>query len=203
MNRRGVLIVAVLALTGVAASVAWQHYCAPRIAAAEAQQQERAWLAVLPPDSYDNQPLQRPIALPDAELLHSRLQAGYLATLHGRTSAVLLHSRFAGYAGAIDLLIAIDRDGRVIASRVLQQQETPGLGGRIAEQDNTWLQGFNGHGQANTAEGAWALKRDNGQFDQLAGASITSRAVIHAIQDALRYFDQHASDWLGEEKTNE
>ena len=86
----------------------------------------------------------------------------------------------------------------MIASRVLQQQETLGLGARIAEPGNTWLQGFNGHGQGNTPDSAWALKRDNGQFDQLAGASVTSRAVIHAIQDALRYFDQHAPQWLNE-----
>lgn len=196
MKHRGFLTVGVLALLTVAASVAWQHYWAPRISAAEAQQQARRWLDVLSPDSYDNQPLQRPLALPDPELAQSRLLAGYLATLQGRPSAVLLHSRFQGYAGPIDLLIAIDRDGRVIASRVLQQQETPGLGARIAEPGNNWLQGFSGHSQGNTPENAWALKRDNGQFDQLAGASVTSRAVIHAVQDALRYFDEHSPAWL-------
>lgn len=196
MKGRGLLIVGVLALLTVATSVAWQHYWAPRISAAEAQQQARLWLGVLGPDSYDNQPLQRPLALPDPELTHSRLQAGYLATLQGRPSAVLLHSRFQGYAGPINLLIAIDRDGRVIASRVLQQQETPGLGARISEPGNNWLLGFNGHGRGNTPESAWALKRDSGQFDQLAGASVTSRAVIHAMQDALRYFDEHSPAWL-------
>lgn len=198
MNVRGPLVVGLLTLISAGASIAWQHYCAPLIAAAEKDRQARAWLAVLPDASYDNQPLQQPIALPDPDLAHSRIQAGYLATLHGQPSAVLLLSRFPGYAGPVDLLIAIDRDGRVIASRVLQQQETPGLGARIAEPGNTWLQGFNGHGQGNTPDSAWALKRDNGQFDQLAGASITSRAVIHAIQDALRYFDQHAPQWLKE-----
>lgn len=199
MKGRGLLIVLVLALASVGATVAWQHYCAPRIIAAEQDRQARAWLGVLPDGSYDNQPLQRPITLPAAELAHSRLLAGYLATLRGQPSAVLLRSRFQGYAGPIELLIAIDRNGRVIASRVLQQQETPGLGARIAQAGNTWLQGFDGHGPDNTPESAWALKRDNGQFDQLAGASVTSRAVIHGIQDALRYFDQHAALWLKED----
>lgn len=203
MNGRSRLIVAVLAGLTLAISVAWQHYCAPRIDAAEQAQRNRAWLAVLPADRYDNQPLQRPLALPDPELAHSQLQAGYLATLHGRPSAVLLHSRFTGYAGPIDLLVAIDGDGRVIASRVLQQHETPGLGARLAEPGSTWLQGFAGHGRGNTPEGAWALKRDNGAFDQLAGASVTSRAVILAIQDALRYFDQQAPQWLQEGSADE
>ncbi len=199
MNGRNLLVVVILALASVGASVAWQRYCAPRIVAAEQDRQARAWLGVLPDGSYDNQPLQQPIGLPTPELANSRLQAGYLATLHGQPSAVLLLSRFQGYGGSIDLLIAIDREGRVIASRVLQHQETPGLGARIAETGNTWLQGFDGHDLGNTPQGAWALKRDNGQFDQLAGASVTSRAVIHAIQDALRYFDEHAAAWLKED----
>jgi len=203
MTRRSLSWALLLAVLAVGLSVAWQRYCAPRINAAEQQLQARTWLSVLPEDRYDNQPLQQPLALPDAELPHSRVQAGYLATLRGRPSAVVLHSRFQGYGGPIDLLIAIDRDGRVLASRVLQQQETPGLGARLAEPGNTWLQTFNGHSQGNTPEAAWALKRDHGQFDQLAGASVTSRAVILAIQDALRYFDGHARLWLAEGDTHE
>jgi len=43
----------------------------------------------------------------------------------------------------------------------------------------------------------WALKRDQGDFDQLAGATVTSRAVIEAQHDALRYVDQHRTQLLG------
>lgn len=196
MRSREWVLVGLVAVLALGISSAWQHYCAPRIAEAEQQQQARTWLSVLPTERYDNQPLQHPLALPDPDLSHSRLLAAYLATLHGQPSAVVLHSRFQGYAGPIDLLMAIDREGRLIASRVLQQQETPGLGARLAEPDGAWLHRFDGRSQGNTPEGAWALKRDNGQFDQLAGASITSRAVIQAIQDALRYFDGHAPLWL-------
>ncbi|MHA6193435.1 RnfABCDGE type electron transport complex subunit G [Pseudomonas wadenswilerensis] len=196
MKSREWLLVGLVAVLALGISSAWQRYCAPRIAEAEEQQQARTWLSVLPTERYDNQPLQQPLPLPDPELAHSRVQAAYLATLRGQPSAVVLHSRFQGYAGPIDLLLAIDREGRLIASRVLQQQETPGLGARLAEPGGAWLHGFDGRSQGNTPEGAWALKRDNGQFDQLAGASITSRAVIQAIQDALRYFDGHAQRWL-------
>lgn len=203
MKPREWMLVVLVAVLALGLSSAWQRYCAPRIAVAKEQQQARTWLSVLPAERYDNQPLQQPLALPDPDLAHSRVQAGYLATLHGRPSAVVLHSRFQGYAGPIDLLVAIDPEGRVIASRVLQQQETPGLGARLAEPGGAWLQGFNGRSQGNTPEGAWALKRDNGQFDQLAGASITSRAVILAIQDTLRYFDGHARLWLKEDAAHE
>jgi electron transport complex protein RnfG len=33
-------------------------------------------------------------------------------------------------------------------------------------------------------------------FDQIAGATLTSRAVISAVHDALRYFDEHRSSLL-------
>lgn len=192
------LIVLMVGVVTLAASVGWQQYSATHIIEAEQQLRTRTWLSVLPPDSYDNHPLQQPLPLPDPVQVHSSLMAAYLATLKGRPSAVVVHSRTQGYEGPIDLLIAIDPQGRVIASRVLQQQETPGLGGLVAEPEGRWLKGFNGRSSGNTPEPAWALKRDNGQFDQIAGASVTSRAVIHGIQDALRYFDQHASIWLPE-----
>lgn len=201
-GRNGVLLL-FLALLTVGICVVWQRYEAPRIDEAAQQLQARTWLSVLPQGSYDNQPLQHPLALPQPELAHSTLLAGYLATKAGKPGAVVLHSRFQGYSGPIQLLIAISVDGRVIASKVLQQQETPGLGARLAEPGTTWLRGFDGLGSGTTPEGDWALTRDNGRFDQLAGASVTSRAVIHGIQDALRYFDEHARLWLTEGGSDE
>ncbi|MOA30535.1 Electron transport complex protein RnfG [compost metagenome] len=52
-----------------------------------------------------------------------------------------------------------------------------------------WLSQFNNRDQGDH----WALKRDQGDFDQLAGATVTSRAVIAALQDALSYFDEQRS----------
>lgn len=198
MNGRSLLSLLMLAVLCIGISVAWQRCAAPQIEEAAQQLRARTWLSVLPEGSYDNQPLQHPLPLPQPALAHSTLLGGYLATSRGKPSAVVLHSRFQGYAGPIQMLIAVAPDGRLIASRVLQQQETPGLGAQVAEPGTHWLDAFVGRSQANTPQSAWALERDNGQFDQLAGASVTSRAVIHGVQDALRYFDEHAHLWLTE-----
>lgn len=189
---RPALGVALLACLSIGMAVGWHHLGASRISEAEQQLKARTWLSVLPSERYDNQPLQQPITLLAPVLAHSTLLGGYRATLHGQPSAVVLHSQVQGYAGPLHLLIAIDRNGRLMATRVVQQQETPGLGGQLVEPGNTWLQHFVGRSRSGTPDSAWALKRDNGQFDQLAGASVTSRAVIQAVQDALRYFDEHA-----------
>lgn len=190
-------ILALLAVLGAGLTYLAQHGSAPRIAAEQRLIDSRNLLDLLPPDSYDNQPLEQPLRLENTALGNSTLLAGYRATKAGRACAVLLRSQVLGYAGAIDLLIAIDPDGRLLGVKTLKQTETPGLGARIADWPNTWLAGFSGRSRTDPGDNGWALKKDLGQFDQIAGATITSRAVIHATHDALRYFDEHRHSLLG------
>lgn len=189
------LLVAVCVLA-VLASLAWQRLTQQPIADAERHAREQIWLAALPADTYDNQPLQAPLALPSPDLRHSRLLRGYRASLAGRPAAVLLHSESQGYAGPIELAIAISPEGRVLGVQVLHQQESPGLGDQLIDPARHWLQQFVGTRRADLAESGWALTRDHGHFDQMAGATVTSRAVIDATHDALRYFDEHRSTLL-------
>ncbi|PZW83734.1 electron transport complex protein RnfG [Pseudomonas sp. 2848] len=195
---RSAACLSLLALLAVVTTLAWQRFTAKPIAQAQRQWHEQQWLTVLPPGSYDNQPLQTALALADTSLRHSRLLAAYRATLAGAPTAILLHNRFQGYGGAIEMVIAINTQGRLVGMRVLEQQESPGLGDQLADPARQWLDQFIGRAQENTPEQAWAIKRDQGAFDQLAGATVTSWAVIAAIQDALRYFDDHRPALLGE-----
>lgn len=192
-----VVIVLLLAGLGLGATYLVQRSSAPRIAAEQRLIDSRNLLDLLPAGSYDNQPLEQPLRLDDAALPDSTLQAGYLATQAGQPSVVLLRSQTMGYAGAIDLLIAIGANGKLVGVKTLKQSETPGLGARIADWPNAWLQVFTGKSRNEPADTGWALKKDQGQFDQIAGATITSRAVINAVHDALRYFDEHSLQLIG------
>jgi electron transport complex protein RnfG len=192
-----VAILVVLAGLGIGATYLVQHSSAPRIAAEQRLIDTRNLLDLLPAESYDNQPLEQPLALENTGLANSKLLGGYLATKTGQTSAVLLRSQTLGYEGSIELLIAIGANGKVLGVKTLKQSETPGLGGRLADWPNTWLQVFSGKSRTEPADNGWALKKDQGQFDQMAGATITSRAVINAIHDALRYFDEHQQQLIG------
>jgi electron transport complex protein RnfG len=198
MNRAmSVGVLALLAAIGAAGTLLVQQATAPRIEQEQRAIQARNLLDILPLDSYDNQPLDQPLTLANVQLSHSTLLAGYRATRNGQPSAVLLHSRVSGYGGSIDLLIGIAADGKLVGSKALRHSETPGLGARIAERPNAWLQGFIGKSLGDPGDAGWALKKDNGQFDQIAGATITSRAVIEGIHDSLRYFDEHREQLLG------
>ncbi|MBC3421642.1 MULTISPECIES: RnfABCDGE type electron transport complex subunit G [unclassified Pseudomonas] len=189
---RDLLLLALVTTLAVAATLAWRQWTAAPIADAARELQEQQWLAVLPPQRYDNAPLQAPLPIASAQLQHSQLLGGYRATLAGTTSAIVLRSQIQGYAGPIMLSIAIDPNGRLIATRVLMQEESPGLGGQLGDPASHWLEQFDRQGAAAN----WALKRDKGDFDQLAGATVTSRAVMAALQDALRYFDAQRSSLL-------
>jgi electron transport complex protein RnfG len=188
-----------LAIVGIGTTYLVQRSNAPQIAAEQRLIDSHRLLDVLAINSYDNQPLEQPLALADIVLPHSTLTGGYRATQAGRPVAVLLRSQSQGYAGTIELLIAIDAQGKLLGVKSLKQNETPALGGHLGDWPNAWLGTFTGKSSDGPTDTSWALKKDQGQFDQIAGATITSRAAINAIHDALRYFDAHRTALLGSE----
>jgi Na+-translocating ferredoxin:NAD+ oxidoreductase subunit G len=191
----GALIIAVLACLGVGLTIALQHSAAPYINAEQAAAQAQAFLSVLPAGSYDNHPLQQPLTLPERTPETQAVTAGYLVSLKGQPNAILFRSQAQGYSGTIELLIAVAANGQLIGVKVLKQNETPGLGDKIVTVPG-WLAGFLGKSLNTPAESAWGLKKDNGQFDQIAGATITSRATVDAIHATLRFFDAHRAQLL-------
>jgi len=190
---RSSLLIVMVGSLALTATLAWRQWTRTAIADAEQQLQAQQFLAVLPAQSYDNLPLNSPLSLPADQPPHSRIIAAYRATRGTTPTAVLLVSQVQGYAAPIRLTIAISAQGRLIGTRVIEQQESPGLGARISDPQVNWLAQFAHH----RLDDRWALKRDQGDFDQLAGATVTSRAVIEAHQDALVYFDQHRTLLLG------
>jgi electron transport complex protein RnfG len=198
MNR-AVSVVTLVLLVGAGLGLTYvvQDASAPQIAREQRLLDSRKLLDVLAPDAYDNQPLEQPLPLAETGLSHSMLLAGYRATRLGQPVAVLLRTRTEGYAGVIELLVAIDANGRLLGVKTLRQNETPALGGLIGDWPNSWLATFAGKSRTAPDDAGWALKKDQGQFDQLAGATITSRATVNAIHDALRYFDEHRVSLLG------
>lgn len=98
-----------------------------------------------------------------------------------------------GYSGKIDMLVAINIDGKLVGVRVVKHKETPGLGDGIDIQRNDWITSFDGRSLDNPDAKGWAVKKDNGIFDQLTGATITPRAVVKAVHLCLQYFDKQQS----------
>lgn len=162
------------------------------IAVAEAKVRMALFGQLLPADLFDNDLLSDTVDLKVGELGNTEVTKIYRARLHGQPSAVILQTTAPdGYSGEIKLLMAIKTNGELAGVRVLAHKETPGLGDYIDTQHGDWILNFNGLSLANTNQDDWRVKKDGGRFDYMTGATITPRAVIKAVNQALIYFSQH------------
>ncbi len=124
-------------------------------------------------------------------------QTAYLATRDGNPSGVVLPLVApGGYNGAIEFLIGIDRDGTITGVRAIDHDETRRLGDLIEADKSNWIRAFDNRSLANTDEVLWAVKKDGGDFDQFAGATITPRATVKAVHNALLFFEANKDQLL-------
>ncbi|MEE4245367.1 MAG: electron transport complex subunit RsxG [Kangiellaceae bacterium] len=98
-----------------------------------------------------------------------------------------------GYSGKIELLLGVYADQTLAGVRVIEHNETPGLGDKIELRKSDWMLQFKGLSLANTPSEQWKVTKDGGQFDAFTGATITPRAVLAAINKALLFSQQEAS----------
>jgi electron transport complex protein RnfG len=195
MNYRQIAITTVIlllfALVG-AALVAFTHDSTrERIAANERATLLRKLHQLLPPERFDNALLEDRVELQDGILSGGSGQAlpVYRARLQGKPVALVIASIAPdGYSGNIRLLVGINADGTLSGVRVVSHRETPGLGDAIEEDRSDWIHRFTGLSLSSPPGERWAVKRDHGDFDQLTGATITSRAVIKAVKRTLLYY---------------
>lgn len=94
-----------------------------------------------------------------------------------------LKVRAKGYSGNIDMLVGIDENGVISGIEILSQEETPGLGSRIAE---PWfLRQFKGKtGSALKMSGP----HTGAGIQAITGATISSAAVLEAVKKQVEDF---------------
>jgi electron transport complex protein RnfG len=93
-----------------------------------------------------------------------------------------------GYRDEIELGIGISRQGIIYGVRVVIENETPGIGDQVNQDKTDWLMIFSGRSLSDPPREAWRLAADGGEFDQISGATITSRGVINAVKNVLEYY---------------
>ena len=190
-----ILLVFVVIFTGLLAAA--YLGTRPAIEAAAAQEKMKLIDEILPRSQYDNALLKDTLTLDAVPAFGLDGETTiYRARKNGRPVA-LVHEAIApdGYAGKIRLLIAIaaeDSNNSILGVRVVAHKETPGLGDYIEikkdkNKERPWITQFNGTQPAAMDERAWKVKKDGGQFDSVAGATITPRAVLKAVRKAAQY----------------
>lgn len=160
---------------------------APRIKSQEQQQLQKILGSIVPPALHDNDIEHDCTEVTNASLLgDDSAKTIYRARLQGEPVALVLQTMTPdGYSGDIELLVGVNLAGEVTGVRVLKHQETPGLGDKIDIRISDWILSFNGKSIASGEQKYWAVKKDGGQFDQFTGATITPRAMVKAVKNAL------------------
>lgn len=147
----------------------------------------------LTPQSFNNDLLGNQITLAVDPLLGTDSPSlAWQARQNGTPVAVVLEATAPdGYSGKIALLIGVTADGKVSGVRVVSHKETPGLGDYIELAKSNWIHQFDGKSLGQPDDNGWKVKKDGGQFDYMAGATITPRAVTKAVHHALKYVALH------------
>ena len=157
-----------------------------RIAIQEQLRLEAQFREILIAGSYDNEPAT------DVLNIEGEKRTVYRVRLQGQPVAALFKTVAKdGYSGSIYLLIGIKTNGELLGVRALAHRETPGLGDEIDLRRSNWVMNFTGRSLHNPTSDGWAVKKDGGIFDAFTGATITPRAVVKAVHNALLYFDQN------------
>ena len=170
------------------------------IARSEEAEKLKLVTQIVSAETYDNDIIKDAAELGADKLLgNDETTVVYRGRLKGQPSiAVMQVIAPDGYSGKINLIIAVHsegpRNGKIGGVRVISHKETPGLGDYIEIAKNKWITIFNGTSLDNPKDSDWKVKKDGGQFDYMAGATITPRAVVKAVHKALQYYAQHRDE---------
>lgn len=140
----------------------------------------------------------RQTVMPDAAAFEQKTlgdtdaQCYAAADKDGRLVGYTFTTAAKGYGGDVQVMTGIDaRSGEISGVAILSQSETPGLGANAVKPDFTGQ-----YRQAVPEEGFDVIKNaqpKDGEIAAMTGATITSKAVTAAVNEAVRYYEEYLS----------
>ncbi len=104
----------------------------------------------------------------------------------GDTIGCIFVTEANGYGGTISVMTAVDMDCNIIAVEILAaSDETPGLGQNVTKPD--WYGQFAGLKDDITVIKGGSANAENNEINAVTGATISSKAVTAAVNQALDY----------------
>lgn len=88
----------------------------------------------------------------------------------GRLIGAAFKASGKGYSSSVETMVGMLKDGTISAIKILSQNETPGLGARVAE-------------PSFTSQFSQRNIRDLSQVQAITGATISSKAVIDSVKE--------------------
>lgn len=133
----------------------------------------------------ENAAASRSVVLPAAESFEEK-DDYYVALSGDEVVGYVFETEGTGYGGAVKVMTGITAEGDISGIAILDQSETPGLGGNCTKesfQEQFKQKAANIEVVKNQAAG-------EGQIEALTGATITSRAVTSAVNAAVEKYNE-------------
>ncbi len=105
-----------------------------------------------------------------------------------------------GFAGKITLAVEIGKDSILKSFEIISSNETPGYGAKAQEAD--YAAKFVGLKADKISFVSTGANKDNNEIDAISGATITTRAVDMAVNEAIKYYQENYGGGLSEAFVN-
>ena len=115
--------------------------------------------------------------------------AAQQAVLAGDENGTPIKVEVDGFGGKMIVMVGFAEDGTILGYKVLEHQETPGLGDKAGQ----WFQNADKPNQnvvGRKATGNFTVSKDGGDVDAITAATISSRAFLKALNEAYVKFQE-------------
>jgi electron transport complex protein RnfG len=193
---RTLLLVGIVAAAAAFMVSASHEFSKDRIAANERARLIASLNSVLDPELRSHDLSTVRLSATDRPLLGAEQPVDVFVAMDAQTPAAIVFASVApeGYNAAIRLLVGVSPAGTLTGVRVVSHRETPGLGDAIDAAKSGWILKFDGLSLSMPPLPTWAVDKDDGYFDSITGATVTSRAVVKSVKSTLLYFEQHRDE---------
>jgi electron transport complex protein RnfG len=125
-----------------------------------------------------------------SSVVANELVDGHLVEILGKDDVTLgcvIYTSAQGYSRAVPVSLAVffDTKATIVDVAVVEQQETPSLGGKMTEEDGVLLQSVKGKDASRLN---FALRNSGGDIDAITSATISSRAYANALKAAYEEY---------------
>lgn len=139
------------------------------------------------PGGFDNNPFEEKTVITTSDN-QSRLEM-YPVRNKGVITALAIKSYTnKAFGGRMEIMVGITLDGKLSGYKVIDHKETPGLGTKVMEEG--FSRQFIG---LNPDKVDFRVKQDGGDIDAVTAATISSRAVVDAIQRAFDAYNKFSA----------
>ncbi len=166
-------LVAIFVVAGIIMGVTYQHTYPVRFQAEKKEKEEA--LKEMAPDATD------PIKAAGTWTANNKPYEYYQATSGGQPVAFIASTAGKGYSSYIQMLVSLSTDMKIKDVKILDMNETPGLGDQVLEPS------FLGQFKGKSLSQIVLIKGETKENIQaVSGATYSSRGVTNGVKDAVQ-----------------